>query len=154
MWIPPGSTPHTTQNRPPCSCQVLSITTMHVLKFPLHPGFLTHSLDSLVISGAILSYLEDRRQAIRYIAVRKFYGRHHELVNCYGISVSQITADMFSLSYSQKIGPFPSPLPSLITGVLIRVIQRGATSGEGTAFPSGAPDFSSFSVRCSFLFSM
>jgi len=30
--------------------------------------------------------------------LRKFYGRHHDLVDCYGISVSQMTTDMFHLS--------------------------------------------------------
>ena len=30
-------------------------------------------------------------------SLRKFYGRHHDLVDCYGISVSQITKDMFHL---------------------------------------------------------
>ena len=116
---------HPTHNTQHTSLQLSSFVHHHNAcpKCPLYPGFLTHSLDSLVISGAILSYLEDRRQVILYIAVRKFYGRHHELVNRYGISVSQITADMFSLSHSQKIAPFPSPLPSLITGVLTRVIQ-------------------------------
>jgi hypothetical protein len=31
-------------------------------------------------------------------SLRKFYGRHHDLVDCYGISVSQMTTDMFHLS--------------------------------------------------------
>jgi hypothetical protein len=31
-------------------------------------------------------------------SLRKFYGRHHELVDRYGISVSQKTTDMFHLS--------------------------------------------------------
>ena len=31
-------------------------------------------------------------------SLRKFYGRHHDLVNRYGISVSQMTTDMFHLS--------------------------------------------------------
>ena len=30
--------------------------------------------------------------------LRKFYGRHHDLVNRYGISVPQISTDMFPLS--------------------------------------------------------
>ena len=30
-------------------------------------------------------------------SLRKFYGRHHELVDRYGISVSQMTTDMFHL---------------------------------------------------------
>jgi len=30
-------------------------------------------------------------------SVRKFYGRHHDLVNHYGISVSQMTTDMFRM---------------------------------------------------------
>jgi hypothetical protein len=28
-------------------------------------------------------------------SLRKFYGRHHDLVDRYGISVSQMTTDMF-----------------------------------------------------------
>jgi len=31
-------------------------------------------------------------------SLRKLYGRHHDLVNCYGIAVSQMTTDMFHLS--------------------------------------------------------
>ena len=31
-------------------------------------------------------------------SLRKFYGRHHDLVDRYGISVSQVTTDMFHLS--------------------------------------------------------
>ena len=31
-------------------------------------------------------------------SLRKFYGRHHDLGNRYGISVSQMTTDMFHLS--------------------------------------------------------
>jgi hypothetical protein len=31
-------------------------------------------------------------------SLRKFYGRHHDLDNCYGTSVSQMTTDMFHLS--------------------------------------------------------
>ena len=32
------------------------------------------------------------------LSLRKFYGRHHDLLKCYGISVSQMTKDMFQLS--------------------------------------------------------
>ena len=31
-------------------------------------------------------------------SLQKFYGRHHDLVDRYGISVSQMTTDMFHLS--------------------------------------------------------
>jgi hypothetical protein len=31
-------------------------------------------------------------------SLRKFYGRHHDLVNRYGTSVSQMTTAMFHLS--------------------------------------------------------
>ena len=34
-------------------------------------------------------------------SLRKIYGRHQDLVNSYGISVSQMTTDMFSFSLSQ-----------------------------------------------------
>ena len=30
--------------------------------------------------------------------VQMFYGHHHDFANCYGISVSQMTMNMFSLS--------------------------------------------------------
>ena len=38
-------------------------------------------------------------------SLRKFYGRHHDLVDRYGISVSQMTTDMFHLSLTLP-GPF------------------------------------------------
>ena len=31
-------------------------------------------------------------------SLRKFYGRHHELVDCYDISISQLATDIFQLS--------------------------------------------------------
>ena len=37
--------------------------------------------------------------------LRKFYGHHHDLVDRYGISVSQMTKDMFPLSLTLA-GPF------------------------------------------------
>ena len=36
---------------------------------------------------------------------RQFYGRHHDLVDCYGISASQMTTNMFNLSKTLS-GPF------------------------------------------------
>jgi hypothetical protein len=32
------------------------------------------------------------------VIISKFYGRHHDLVDRYGIPVSQMTTDMFHLS--------------------------------------------------------
>jgi hypothetical protein len=40
-------------------------------------------------------------------SLRKFYCRHHDRVSVYGISVTQITTDMFRLSHSYS-GPFHS----------------------------------------------
>ena len=37
--------------------------------------------------------------------LRKFYGRNHNLIDCYGISVSQMTTDKFHLSQA-LLGPF------------------------------------------------
>jgi hypothetical protein len=34
----------------------------------------------------------------RESSLRKFYGRHHDLVDRYNVSVSQMTTDMFHLS--------------------------------------------------------
>ena len=52
---------------------------------------------------------------------RTFYVRHHDLVDRYGISVSQMTTDMFHF-FNQ-------------------INTTGASSGAGTAYPSGARDF-------------
>jgi hypothetical protein len=46
--------------------------------------------------------------------LRKYYGRHHNLVNRYGISVSQMTTGMFR----------SFPHSSLITGFATRVTRR------------------------------
>jgi uncharacterized protein YjcR len=35
-------------------------------------------------------------------SLRKLYGRHHDLVDRYGISVSQITTDMFHSQWSKE----------------------------------------------------
>ena len=40
----------------------------------------------------------DRGLLLTRKLLRKFYGRHHDLVDRYGISVSQMTTDMFHLS--------------------------------------------------------
>ena len=67
--------------------------------------------------------------------LRQCYGRHHDLVSSYGISVSQMTTDMFRLSSSQA--------DSFLIHELSRFCNKsnttGATGGAGTAYPSGAP---------------
>ena len=47
-----------------------------------------------LLSQKLLSqgYVKPRLES----SLRKFYGRHHELVDHYGISVSQMTVDIFS----------------------------------------------------------
>jgi hypothetical protein len=62
-----------------------------------------------------------------------FCGRHHDLVDRYGISVSQMTTDMFHLSLH-----FPV-LSSFITyhQVCNYFNTTGATSGARDAYPSG-----------------
>ena len=88
---------------------------------------------------------------------RKFCCRHHDLVDCYGISMSQMTTNMFHLSHTHP-GPFLihdlSPIGSLLDNT------TETTSGTGTAYPSGSPDFtpgiywgscySTFSFMCMF----
>ena len=54
--------------------------------------------------------------------LRQCYGRIHDLVNCYGISMSQMTTDMFRLSKSQSETKLTIP---------------SATFAAGTAYPSG-----------------
>ena len=43
-------------------------------------------------------------------SLRKSYGHHLILVDCYGIFVSQMTTDMYHLSHSQFITRFPTRL--------------------------------------------
>jgi len=73
-------------------------------------------------------------------SLRKFYGRHHELVDRYEVSVSQMTQDLFSLSWC-----FLVYLTSFVTFYWTFTIAlsstTGATSGAGTAYPSGTPEF-------------
>ena len=62
---------------------------------------------------------------------------HHGFVNCYGIAVSQMTTDMFYLSYTLSV------LSSFMTYRRFCIYQytTSGTSGAGTAYPSGAPEF-------------
>ena len=74
-------------------------------------------------------------------SLRKFYGRHHELVDRYGITVSQMISDMFITS-------FIIPFPFMNVTYRIRLYRicyhisntTGATCGAGSAYPSGAPE--------------
>ena len=56
------------------------------------------------------------------ISHRQFYGHYHDLVDRYGISVSQMTTHMFHLSYTL---PGPFLFSWFITGLVTRLIQRG-----------------------------
>ena len=51
-------------------------------------------------------------------SLRKLYGRHHDLVDRYGIYVSQMTTDMFHLSKT-----LPCPF-LVITGFVTRITRR------------------------------
>jgi hypothetical protein len=50
-------------------------------------------------------------------SLRKFYGRHHNLIDRYGLSVTQLTTDMFHLSLT-----FPQTWR--ITGFVTRLTRR------------------------------
>ena len=69
-------------------------------------------------------------------SLRKISGRHHDLVDCYGISVSQTTTDRFHLSFHFSV------LSSMTYHrVCNQINATGATSGVETAYPSGTPVF-------------
>ena len=53
-------------------------------------------------------------------SLQKCYGRHHDLVDRNGISVSQMTTDMFHLSYTSQFFPHSR----LITGFVTRLTRR------------------------------
>jgi len=74
-------------------------------------------------------------------SLRTPYGRHHDFVNLYGISVSQMTTDMLRLSWSYS---HPSSiLTSFMTYHWICNMSQsmGARCGAGIAHPSEAPEF-------------
>ena len=54
-------------------------------------------------------------------SLRKFYDRHHDLVDRYGISVSQMTTDMFHFVVSTSRS---FPHSRLITGFVSRLTRR------------------------------
>ena len=64
-------------------------------------------------------------------SLRKFYGRHHDLVDRYGISVSQMTTDTFHLS------------KHFMTYHLVcnQINMMGVISGAGASYPSGTSEF-------------
>ena len=71
-------------------------------------------------------------------SLRTCCGRHHDLVDRYGISVSQMTTDMFHLSQTL---PGPFLIHDLYYRVCNQINTMGATSGAGTTYPSGAHAF-------------
>ena len=79
--------------------------------------------------------------------LRKFYGRHHDLVDRYGISVSQMTTDMFHLSVNTSRSFPHSWLITVFVTILTRwvslVEQELLTLPEHLSSP---PDFSGVRV--------
>ena len=71
------------------------------------------------------------------LSLRKFDGCNHGLVKRYGIAVSQMTTDMFYVSYILSV------LSSFMTDhrVCIYHYTTSGTSGAGIAYPSGAHEF-------------
>jgi len=73
---------------------------------------------------------------------RKLYGRHHQLINCYRLSVSQMITDMFLLS-STKSGPSTLFFTYLWISTCVNVSNPTYDTGTWIAYPSGAPEFNS-----------
>ena len=58
-----------------------------------------HAMITPVQFGCISAPLSEKNALVKLkSSLRKLYGRHHDLVDRYGISVSQMTTDMFHLS--------------------------------------------------------
>jgi hypothetical protein len=64
--------------------------------YPGNTGCSTNITDRRIITLIIIV----GRITISSVMTSKFYGCHHDLVNRYGVSVSQMTTDMFRLSLS------------------------------------------------------
>ena len=74
-------------------------------------------------------------------SLRKFYGRHPDLDDRCGISVSQITTDTFHFPVFYSFTTYYR--------VCSQINTTGATSGAGTAYPSGVPEFTPGFQWCS-----
>ena len=70
-------------------------------------------------------------------SLRKPYGRHHELGDRYGVSVSHMIIYMFHLS---QVLPAPFLIHNLSPG-FIQIKTTGANSGAGISYPSGTYEF-------------
>ena len=72
----------------------------------------------------------------------KCYGRHHQLINCYRLSVSQMITDKFLLSWTKS-------RPSTLFFTYIRISTCVSVSNTtydtrtSIVYPSGAPEFNS-----------
>ena len=124
------------------------INTEVLYSVATYHGVNLHLKILLVYSTLIVCLLLTRKLLKLKSSLRKFYGRSHDLINRYRISVSQMTTHMFHL---YKHFPVVS---SFMTN--LRVCNEsnttGATIGTGTAYPSGSPEFTSiFSFLCSIL---
>ena len=75
---------------------------------------------------------------------RKFYGRHNELVDLYGISVSQMISELY-VPYIVTTIPFPFHECDLPNKTIYQFSNNmsnttGGTCGTGSAYPSGASE--------------
>jgi hypothetical protein len=84
-------------------------------------------------------------------SLRKIDSRHHNLANCYEISMSQKTTDMFRLSCSQYLLRF------IFHDLSLNFLQSSATSGAGIAYLPrhliSAPRFSRVCIALSVVLS-
>ena len=64
---------------------------------------------------------------------RMVFGPHHDSDNCYGISVSQMTTNMFHFPVLSSFMAYHR--------VYSQISKTGSSSGAGTAYPSRAPEF-------------
>ena len=69
-------------------------------------------------------------------SLRKIYGRHHDFVDRYGIYISQMTICSTCHTHLPVLSSFMT-----YHRVSNKINMTGATSGAGTQYPSGAPEF-------------
>lgn len=74
-------------------------------------------------------------------SIKKFYGRHHELVDPYGITMSQLIADVFPKGPRISVCQMRHCTPILLnTGFENLDVMTGDTHMADDAHSSGAPD--------------
>jgi hypothetical protein len=111
-------------------CRTYDEQVAHCLSFPIYEKAITFTVDlgSYMIREFVKKYIKLLDEGFLLVKLKstlwQFYGRHHDMVDRYGVSVSQITTDMFHFSTLPATFPvaFKGSCSSLISVHLFYIL--------------------------------